>query len=29
MADVSKLNLKGTIYDFKDATARDLIANLL
>lgn len=28
MADVSKLNLKGTIYDFKDAAARDLIANL-
>lgn len=28
MADVSKLNLKGTIYDFKDATARELIANL-
>lgn len=28
MADVSKLNLRGTLYNFKDATARDLIATL-
>lgn len=28
MADVSKIKLKGTIYNFKDAEARELIANL-
>lgn len=28
MADVSKLNLRGTIYNLKDVAARDLIANL-